>query len=236
MEEENKCLEVNLENGSDLPNSYNPNLIVASNIFNELNQDGQSNLGKLIKRLPEGSTALLIEPGDQRCAKTLMSWRKDMIAFGEFSSQGVCNLHDGISVACNNCWNSRRQSFHQTTLYRTFRKAANQFVEDKREFEDYENMLHKIASKFYSRLPKTSYLTYDDLFSIASEEFVKACEKFNPSHKTKFSTYLYTLATNSLRNTIRREIWWSRHYNQLDLTSISEESIDTLTTDVDNSG
>ena len=149
--QETNWLEVNLEKGSDLPNSYNPNLIVASNIFNELNQVGQSNLGKLIKRLPEGSTALLIEPGDQRCAKTLMSWRKDMIASGEFSSQGVCNLQNGDSVTCNNCWNSRRQSFHQTILYRTFQKAAKQFVEDKREFEEFENNLLSWSAVWVTR-------------------------------------------------------------------------------------
>lgn len=57
-------------------NSYRPNLIVASNVRNEMNADAEGKLQRWIGNLPDGGIAVIIEPRDDTTstANTLGSW------------------------------------------------------------------------------------------------------------------------------------------------------------------
>lgn len=59
-----------LEEGAFLPDGITPTLLIASNVFSELRPKGKAQFTKLIETLPEESTALIMEPGDMKCAKT----------------------------------------------------------------------------------------------------------------------------------------------------------------------
>lgn len=133
--------EFDIELDENLPIPFSPNLVVASNILNELSQMGQAKLSQLMKQLPEKCTTLIIEPGDSRQAKNLMALRQQLTASGQFESQGPCKTNGSNGFPCEACWNARRQSFHQTNLYRFFREAASNYYPDQRSFNEFENDL-----------------------------------------------------------------------------------------------
>lgn len=64
-------------------------------------------------------------------------------------------------------------------------------------YEDYENLLRKIAHQF-----KNSGMEFGDLMSEANEAFVFASRKFEKSRETNFSTFLYTHVKYELINAV----------------------------------
>jgi superfamily II DNA helicase RecQ len=119
-------------------------LLVASNVLNELGENGRNNLGRAISSLSPGSMAILIEPGDGNSTKNLNKWHRELLQ----------KEHDLIPIApcgeehhgqqpwqCGECWNARRESLHKPPLYENFRKAAVGLLPDSRRFDDFENKL-----------------------------------------------------------------------------------------------
>lgn len=134
----------NLEVQDTLSFDYEPNLVVAANVWNELQEQGQANFDTLLEQLPAQAIAIVLEPGHERAAKSLMSWRRQFCQQNKhFSTLAPCGQEFGSALpqACTSCWNGRREAFHQTALYQAFRKACQPHLGDQRRFEQYENKL-----------------------------------------------------------------------------------------------
>ena len=120
------------------------NLVIASNVFNELSEAGRDHLGDLLAAMQEGGVGIVIEPGAKQNAQQLMGWRRKLVArSGALTSIGPCGSEPSapMSSACDTCWNGRRESFHQPLLYAHFRKHAAKIQLDNRPFDDEENQL-----------------------------------------------------------------------------------------------
>ncbi|RRR66134.1 MAG: DEAD/DEAH box helicase [Candidatus Viridilinea halotolerans] len=120
------------------------NLVIASNVFNELSPVGRRHLGALISSLPQQASAVIIEPGAKQNAQQLMAWRRALLEKSDhLTTLGPCGVAPGaaVSAACDICWNGRRESLHQPALYISFRKHAARSQRDDRSFADAENNL-----------------------------------------------------------------------------------------------
>ncbi len=122
-------------------------LLVASNIFNELEEPARENLKEMLDQLPKGSLSIFIEPGAKEETIELNRWRRQLFKhIPSLQSLGPCGQEFGNNLPwqCKQCWNSRRESFHQPLLYKKFRDECNKILPDKRgakSFDDYENNL-----------------------------------------------------------------------------------------------
>jgi superfamily II DNA helicase RecQ len=123
--------------------SCKENFVVAGNLLNELDRQGQVALGETLQALPDKSHILVLEPGGSRRSKKLMSWRRALVSSGGFAEQGACGGEFGtdLPVACENCWNAQRHSFHESLLYASFRIEADKVTPDRRGFDAFENEL-----------------------------------------------------------------------------------------------
>jgi ribosomal protein RSM22 (predicted rRNA methylase) len=122
----------------------NTNLVIASNVFNELSESGRDNLGSMLTSMRAGGVGIIIEPGAKQNTQKLMAWRRRLVAgSGQLATIGPCGTQPGspMSAACDACWNGRRESLHQPTLYTRFRTHAANVQKDGRPFSDVENQL-----------------------------------------------------------------------------------------------
>lgn len=120
------------------------NLLVASNVLNELHEIGVQNLQTAIRSLSPGGIAVIIEPGDKSSTQRLNRWRRRFLQVVEgLSTIAPCGPEYGREQPwqCDQCWNARRESLHQTTLYGQFRRAAARVRPDPRSFDEFENDL-----------------------------------------------------------------------------------------------
>lgn len=127
-----------------LPVPQNRAILIASNVMNEVDDKGKDNLGRTIANLPVNSLALIIEPGDSAKTQALNRWRHGLLS----SCHGIialapCCEDDPVQVSspCCKCWNARRESLHQSLLYKQFRREAVKLAPDSRQFDDFENEL-----------------------------------------------------------------------------------------------
>ena len=119
-------------------------LLVASNVLNELDQQGRQNIETAISDLSPGSIAIIIEPGDKGKTQGLNGWRKGLLQREHgLIAIAPCGQEHGNRQPrqCDHCWNARRESLHQTALYKQFRKAAAKLCPDDRSFDEFENNL-----------------------------------------------------------------------------------------------
>ena len=118
-------------------------------------------MAELIRTMPEGAIALLLEPGNQSNAGALMEWRRSLVEQGDFTRTGPCGQELLIHPieACTGCWNAQRQSFHQTALYFAFRQTAEKFLADKRSFDNFENNLLSWSSVWIKRGQSTTAIS-----------------------------------------------------------------------------
>jgi ATP-dependent DNA helicase RecQ len=124
--------------------SYLPTLVVASNVWNELDSEGHIGFERMISSLNLEASVAVIEPGDERSAMALMRWRRTFLQNGgDWVSVGPCGQDAGADLpkACERCWHIRREAFQPTQLYNAFRKACIPLVRDTRTFDDYANRL-----------------------------------------------------------------------------------------------
>lgn len=132
-------------------------IVFLCNVLSELNDNGKTNLMHLLGALSQDSAAVIIEPGDQRRTQQLNDWRRRFFASihgGEWSIVAPCGSEFGreLPETCSKCWNLRRDSFHETQLYRAFREEVNKIKPDKRSWDEYENNL---LSQSYTVLHKS---------------------------------------------------------------------------------
>lgn len=127
-----------------------PTLLIACNLLSELKDASRCNLMKLMDALPTNSCALIIEPGDKERSQRLFGWRREFLRqYRNWSILAPCGQEYGreLPECCRSCWNLRRDSFHETQLYRKFREVANEIrlqrgiSPDKRSWEEYDNYL-----------------------------------------------------------------------------------------------
>lgn len=131
-----------------------PTLLIACNLLSELKNEGKTNLNQLLAALPDNSCALIIEPGDHERAPALFRWRREFMRNHEkWSILAPCGQEYGreLPQCCESCWNLRRDSFHQTQLYKKFREEANKLRVDRRSWDEHENNL---LSQSYTILAK----------------------------------------------------------------------------------
>jgi superfamily II DNA helicase RecQ len=123
-----------------------PVVLVASNLFNELEAPGRVHLGRLVATLPDHSLAVVIEPGARKSTNTLNAWRSELTS-GREDLQVLlpCASEFGTSppAACRSCWNARREHLHTTLLYEAFRRQASTAGPnpDRRSWDAFENYL-----------------------------------------------------------------------------------------------
>ncbi|GIV08964.1 MAG: hypothetical protein KatS3mg019_1055 [Fimbriimonadales bacterium] len=132
-----------------------PTLLIACNVLSELNDSGKANLMHLLARLPDRSCAIIIEPGDQHRSPVLFRWRREFIQQNaKWAVVAPCGQEMGRTLpeCCKNCWNLRRDSFHQTQLYTQFRQVTDRLHQDRRSWDEYENNL---LSQSYTILSNT---------------------------------------------------------------------------------
>lgn len=156
--ESTQWLPFDLETSDQLPLGISPTLLITSNVINELGAKGKDNLSRLVCKLPENAIALFLEPGSEKEATFLMNWRNNLLMQGGFSRTGPCGqeILENRRDRCPGCWNVRRHSFHQTALFLEFRKLAQQFVQDQRSLENYENNLLSWSSAWVKRGQRSS--------------------------------------------------------------------------------
>ncbi len=120
-----------------------PTLLFASNVLNELDQQGKRNLADTISHLAAGSIAIIIEPGEKKHTTNLNQWRKELLLRNHaLTPIAPCGEeYPPHSLQCGTCWNARRESLHQPLLYKHFRKAADAESPDPRTFNEFENRL-----------------------------------------------------------------------------------------------
>ncbi|MDP9313406.1 MAG: DEAD/DEAH box helicase [Chloroflexota bacterium] len=73
-----------------------------------------------------------------------MRWRRAVVnSTGTFCTLGPCGQEFGnqLPECCTECWQFRRESFHQPPLYQAFRYEINKLTRDKRPFSQFENAL-----------------------------------------------------------------------------------------------
>lgn len=161
------CLFVNLDLQRKVPPTPSqPTLLIACNLLSELNEDGKRNLMQLMDTLVEGSSAIIIEPGDSNRAPGLFRWRREfMQRYSNWSIVAPCGQEFGRTLpqCCDSCWNLKRDTFHQNQLYKRFREISNQLSPDRRSMDEYENNL---LSQSYSIFTKVNQTTSEELPTI----------------------------------------------------------------------
>lgn len=121
-----------------------PDLVIAANVFNELSARGREHLRMVLEGMVIGGVGVVIEPGARENAQALMGWRERVLSdASSLRTIGPCGdgLSSGLSQACAQCWNGRRESLHQPALYQRFREHTARLMSDKRPFDDHENHL-----------------------------------------------------------------------------------------------
>ena len=126
--------------------SDSSNLVVASNVLNELSKSGVQHLEDLVSALTTDSLAIIIEPGDKKKTTKLNKWRRKVLEeHPQLRSVAPCaqEFHQELPWQCDSCWNARRESLHQPLLYKKFRSACSNVLPDKRakSFDEYQNNL-----------------------------------------------------------------------------------------------
>ena len=116
------------------------NLVFASNVFNELSVVGKRNLAQTLAGMQAAAIGIVIEPGSQYKSQSLMAWRRSVIMqYPQLSAIGPCGAELGseLSIACDTCWNARREALQQTELYRAFRTGLEERIGGQRHFDEY---------------------------------------------------------------------------------------------------
>lgn len=103
-----------------------PVLLVASNVLNELDENGKNGIARLVAGLPDKSLAVLIEPGDQKKTRGLNAWKRAAFraASGVRTVLPCGSEFEEQPWQCDFCWNARRESMHLTLLYEKLRAGV----------------------------------------------------------------------------------------------------------------
>ncbi|MCX7686928.1 MAG: DEAD/DEAH box helicase [Fimbriimonadales bacterium] len=124
-------------------------LFILCNVVSELLDQGKQNLVRILGQLPNGSSAIIIEPGDERRSKALFALRSRFLRSEYGAGWAVvapCGQEYGNQPPdkCGRCWNLQRSSLHHTQLYRWFMERCREIQEHRRGskvFDEYENDL-----------------------------------------------------------------------------------------------
>lgn len=127
----------------------NPDLVIASNVLNELTDNGKNNLYMSLNSLHDGALIILAEPGSKTASQNLMYFRKQLSSSGKFSSFSPCV--DGVAdhSSCSSCWNRRSKGFNQPLLYMETHKLLDE--ESKKRFTEQDNDLLSWSSAIFRK-------------------------------------------------------------------------------------
>lgn len=127
----------------------NPDMVIASNVLNELTDNGKKNLYRTLNSLQDGALIILAEPGSKRASQNLMYFRKQLSSSGKFSSFSPCV--DGVAEhsSCSSCWNRRSKGFNQPLLYMETHKLLDE--DSKQRFTEPDNDLLSWSSAVFRK-------------------------------------------------------------------------------------
>lgn len=165
----------NLEVQNALDFDYAPNMIVAANVWNELHERDKLNFDSILKGVSENGIVIVIEPGERTKAENLMRWRRNFINLNlEFSAIGPCGREFGGNLPenCGNCWNFRRESFHQTPLYDKFCQYCPSENLKKKSFEQFQNNLLSWSYSVFTKDCKGRELPTNKTVSLKIQEAI----------------------------------------------------------------
>ena len=187
-----------------------PNLLVMSNVLSELHDLGLANADRMLRGLPNGAITIIIEPGDERKAQSLMRWRRALVngtrgheVQNGFVSLGPCGQEydNCLPEQCEMCWSARRESFQQPALYRSFREACCRAIpgDDRRPFDDYENHLLSWSYAILAKHAPDSLLPPPDARTLVDGERIDAqiSLRYIGSYRKKSQTGSITPVDNS---------------------------------------
>ena len=123
--------------------SLKPTLVVVSNVRNELGETGTHNLETTLSDVADGTLVLMLDPGEEKQARSLMGWRKTFLAaHPSFRTLGPCgqDVFPEHASHCSACWTARQEGLHRTQLYRRFEELSPARIRSK-SLEDIENNL-----------------------------------------------------------------------------------------------
>ncbi len=113
------------------PHKGEANLIVASNILNELDDSIRGSFERLINGLQKDELAIIIEPGAEKDTMGLMEWRRGFLTKAvhhHLTTVAPCGqgFDDNWPDLCNQCWNRRVEAFDEPELYRCFAEKCEE--------------------------------------------------------------------------------------------------------------
>lgn len=119
-------------------------VLVASYVLNEMDDRDKSNLESILAAEDGPGLALILEPGDRESTHQLNRWRRRFLSINPtLIPIAPCGSEFGAvqSDKCDSCWNARRESLHQTELFKKFREQATLRLGQSWERDDFENSL-----------------------------------------------------------------------------------------------
>jgi superfamily II DNA helicase RecQ len=109
-------------------------LVVLSYVLNDLDEQGGLEIFEArLAGLGEGSQLIILEPGDQGSAGTLMRWRRSLVQrMPHLQPILPCGQELGppLPAVCDNCWCARREAIHLAPLQREHLARLDDYLED----------------------------------------------------------------------------------------------------------
>lgn len=158
----------------------NFDLVIASNVLNELTNKGKDNLYKSLDSLHNGSLIILAEPGSKTASQNLMYFRKQLSSTGKFSSFSPCVDGAADHSSCSSCWNRRSKGFNQPLLYMETHKLLDE--ESRKRFTEPDNDLLSWSSAIFRKSSRSvqepqvkNEYRFISSYSLRDYEVLKCC-------------------------------------------------------------
>jgi superfamily II DNA helicase RecQ len=103
-----------------VPDLTNASVVVASNVINELREEAtKPALVERLSQLSDGALCILVEAGSQVRSHALNRFKRSLTNGAGLVPVIPCGMEFGGEQPnqCDKCWNSRRESFHETELF-----------------------------------------------------------------------------------------------------------------------
>lgn len=85
-------------------------------------------------------------------------------------------------------------------------------------YKRYKNLIYKTAKRHATLIKNSPSFSYEDIYQLASVGFIEACNTFDESKGTKFTTYAYKMMTWQIHKTLRSRrsiIQFPQYFNEI---------------------
>lgn len=183
-------------------------VLVASYVLNEMEDQDKTNLENILAAEDGPGLALILEPGDRDSTHQLNRWRRNFLSLNPtITPIAPCGSEFGAvqSAKCGSCWNARRESLHQTELFKRFRDQATSHLGQNWDRGEFENNLlswsYVILRRGTAEAGRPPSLAYDLDEGVVSSRYIgrysvraidrevelRSCEPEERSHEWEIS-------------------------------------------------